>query len=73
MNKKEMIKIITDARHSDIDFFYCIVSVNDINDLSDNALNKMTKKELNKYFVDANEILLKQSLECGEVPQEFKN
>lgn len=73
MTKSDMIKVIQDARYSDADFFYCIINVAEINDLTEKALNKMSKKELRMHYDTAKEILIAQARECGEVPMEFKD
>ena len=57
MNKKEMIEKITLARHNDADFFYCIVDIVDINELSNKRLKRMSKKELEVLFKTAIEVL----------------
>lgn len=71
--KNDMIKVIQEARYSDADFFYCVIGVAEINDLTEKALNKMTKKELKEHYDTAKEILIEQAKQCGEVPMEFKD
>ena len=59
--KKNMIDLITEMRHSDPDFFYCVISINDINDLTDRALSKMSKVDLKVLFDEAHDLKMQES------------
>ena len=59
--KKNMIDLITEMRHSDPDFFYCVISIIDINDLTDRALSKMSKVDLKVLFDEAHDLKMQES------------
>jgi len=53
VSKQQMIKRITEARHKDPDFFYCVVNVNTINDMSDRILKQKIKKDLEELYKES--------------------
>ena len=56
-SKKDMIKTITEARHNDRDFFFCVFDIGDVNRISNKIILKMNKDDLSLLYNDAIKIL----------------